>query len=158
MASDSPSGLIDPTTARAALDIVGSARTRVATHIKSPWWYHPGLGASLAFAFSSVSIDWDLIPYGVVLGLMVIPMALTMLLKSSTGVGVDHYTATPGARRLSMVYSLLLGALLALGAVLQWGIDFRWAMAGCGAAAFLLTVVTGLRIERALHRDVQAGA
>ncbi|MFD5734587.1 hypothetical protein ACFWIY_17375 [Streptomyces sioyaensis] len=158
MASESASAPLDPATARAALDDVSAARTRVADRITSPWWYHPGIGLSLAFAFASPSIDWDLIPYGVILGVGLIPMFLAFLLKRSTGVGVDHYMATGGTRRLSMRYSLLLAGLIVTGGVLQWAVGLRWAMAACGVAAFLLTAFTGHRIEQALHRDVRDSA
>ncbi|WP_310726704.1 hypothetical protein [Streptomyces sp. N2A] len=157
MASESGSTRLDPATARAALDGVSGARARIADRIKSPWWYHPGIGLSLAFAFASPSIDWDLIPYGVILGVGLIPMLLAFLLKRSTGVGVDHYMATEGTRHLAMKYSLLLTGLIVTGAVLQWAVGLRWAMAGCGLAAFLLTTFTGHRIEQALHRDVREG-
>lgn len=158
MASGNRPQPIGPAAAQAALDGVSAARANLADRISSPWWYHPAMGASIGLAPLSAGISWELIPYGVCTGFLVLPMLLTLLLKRSTGVVVDHYTATPGARRLSARHALLVLALLILGGVLQWGLDLRWAGAGTAVAIFALTVWLGRRIESALHRDVRAGA
>jgi hypothetical protein len=128
-----------------------------AARLTSPDWYHPALGLSFAFAFASPSISWTLIPYGVILGLLLVPMVLTMIVGHRSGISADRYLSTPGAHRLSMVYSLLLVLLVAAGIALQWGADLRWAMAGCAVVVFVLTIGMGRSIETALARDVRIG-
>ena len=143
--------------ARAALEGVRAARGLVADRVRSPWWYHPALGISFAFAFATVSISWGLIPYGVIIGLSLVPTVLTLAVKRTTGVAIDRYMATPGARRESYVYSLLFVLLIAAGLALEWAADLRWSMAGCGVLVLVLTVVMGRRIEEALALDLRAG-
>ncbi|MGK4582150.1 hypothetical protein [Kitasatospora sp. HPMI-4] len=144
--------------ALAALDSVSAARGRVADLARSPWWYHAGLGLSFVFAFSTVSIGRSLIPYGVLLGLFLVPLVLSTVVNRSTGVAVDRYLATPGARRLSTAYSAAFAALIALGLVVELAVGLRGSMAGCGVLAFVLTVAMGRRIEDALLRDLRDGA
>lgn len=156
--NDSPPETLDAAAARAALEGVTVARGKMAARLVSPGWYHPALGLSFAFAFASASISWDLIPYGVVGGLSLIPIVLTLIVKHRSGVSADRYLSTPGAKRLSSVYSLLLVVLIAVGIALQWGAELRWAMASCAVVAFALTIVMGRRIEAALVRDVRSGA
>ncbi|WP_147397442.1 hypothetical protein [Amycolatopsis panacis] len=143
--------------ARAALDNVDAARRQMASRLTSPWWYHPGIGLSFGLAFASATIGWEYIPYGVIIGLTLLPTVLTTVARRVTGVSIDRYRSTPSARWSVLVYALLFVVLAGAGIALQWGADLRWAMAGCGALVFVLTVYFGRRIEAALVRDARSG-
>ncbi|NWF28203.1 hypothetical protein HW130_18340 [Streptomyces sp. PKU-EA00015] len=142
--------------ARQALAQAGAARAGVAARAAAPRWYYPAVGGCFLFAFASVSIDWDLIPFGVVLGISLGPTLLTMAAGHATGVSFNRYYATPGARRITSVLGPLLVTLIALGLVLEWGADLRWSMAACGVVALVATVVAGRRLDRAVTEELRA--
>jgi hypothetical protein len=151
-------GKPDPAAAKAALDSVADVRGNMASQVTTPVWYQTLLGLSFGFAFAAGSFSWSLIPYGVIIGILLVPTVATMVVRRQKGVTIDRYLSTPGAKRLSMRYSLLFVVLLAAGIALQWGVGLRWAMAVCGLLVFALTVVMGRRIEAALVRDIRSGA
>lgn len=148
----------DSAVARAALDGVADARGRVAARMRSPWWYYPGIGLSLGFAFASASISRDLVGYAVPVCLATIPVLLTLLANRVTGVRIENWNIIPpSVRRPSYIWMLLLAGLLAVGLVLELALHLRWSMAGCGVLVFVLTILMGRRIDQGLVRDVQAG-
>ncbi|GHF28211.1 hypothetical protein GCM10018790_02020 [Kitasatospora xanthocidica] len=148
------SGPSDPRSVRAALDSVADARSRAADRVRTPWWYHAGLGAALAAWFVSMSLraaTWS----GAVFVLVV--LGLGWALRQSTGVSFAALTATPATRRLYAGYLLALVVLAAAGMTLEWGADVRWAIAGAGLVIGALTVVVGYRADAAARRDIRAG-
>ncbi|MFI9174578.1 hypothetical protein [Streptomyces lincolnensis] len=147
--------VMEPQDARAALEQAGAARARVVARAAGPWWYYPGVGCCFLFAFAAVSIDWDLIPYGFVGGVWLGPALLTMAAGHTTGVFLNRFYATPGMRRITSVLGPALLALAALGLVLEWVVDLRWAMAACGVLALLAIVAAGRRLDRALLRELR---
>ncbi|WLW52131.1 hypothetical protein [Streptomyces sp. YU58] len=144
--------MMEPQDARAALEQAGAARARVVARAVGPWWYYPGVGFCLLFAFAAVSIDRDLIPYGFVGGVWLGPALLTMAAGHITGVFLDRFYATPAMGRITSVLGPTLLALAALGLTLEWAVDLRWSMAGCGVLALLAVVAAGRRLDSALVR------
>ncbi|WP_159046931.1 hypothetical protein [Streptomyces sp. XY66] len=146
---------MDPADARAALEQAAAARARIVARTPSPWWYYPGVGCCLLFAFASVSIDWDLIPYGVIFGLSLGPLLLTTAAGRATGVSLDRYYATPGLRRTTSLLGPFVVALIAVGLLLEWAADLRWSMAVCGVVALIATVLAGRRLDRTLAEELR---
>jgi lysylphosphatidylglycerol synthetase-like protein (DUF2156 family) len=144
---------MDPQDAREALERATRARAGAMARAASPWWYYPGVGCCLFFAFASVSIDWDLIPHGVIVGLFLGPTLLTMAAGHATGVSLDRFYATPGLRRVTQRFGPFVVALIALGLVLEWVADLRWSMAVCGAVVLVATVFTGRRLDGVLAEE-----
>ena len=126
----------------------------MADSITSPWWYHVGLGLSLAFALASMSLRFA--SYGVP-GAMLAIFLLSWVLKRSTGVALDRYSATPGARRVSTIYTPVDLTLVLAAAVLEWGFGVVGALAAAGVLVGVLTVVMGHRVDEAVRRDLRAG-
>ncbi|MEU6717000.1 hypothetical protein ABZ897_36530 [Nonomuraea sp. NPDC046802] len=126
----------------------------MADGITSPWWYHVGLGLSLAFALASMSLRFA--SFGVP-GAMLAFFLLTWALKRTTGLALDRYSATAGARRVSTVHVLTSLALVLPAAVLEWGFDVIGALAVAGVLVGVLTVIMGYRVDEAVRRDLRAG-
>jgi hypothetical protein len=150
-----PTSSPDPAEALARAE---SARAATAARTISPWWYYPGIGLFLLFAFATVSLDRDMIPFGVVLGIGLGPLLLTTLLRNATGVWVDRFYATPGTRRISSWYGPAIIALAVVGLLLEWVADLRGAMAVAGLVAFAVTVLAGRRLDAVLVRDLSGPA
>ncbi|PWR11324.1 hypothetical protein DKT68_06130 [Micromonospora acroterricola] len=145
---------MSPQEARRTLAEVAGGREIVAGRAVAPWWYHLGIGLSLFWAFAAVSIGWAWIPYGVIIGLLIGPLLFNLAANHVTGISLDRYHATPGARRISVRAGMALPVLIVLGLALEWGADLRGAMAACGVVMLVITVVAGRRIDAALVRDL----
>ncbi|MEU5964291.1 hypothetical protein ABZ777_24060 [Micromonospora parva] len=145
---------IGPQEARQALVQVAGGREIIADRAVAPWWYHLGIGLSLLWAFAAVSIGWAWIPYGVIIGLLVGPLLFNLAANHVTGISLDRYHATPGARRISVRAGAALPVLIVLGLALEWGADLRGSMAVCGVVMLVITIVAGRRIDAALVRDL----
>ncbi len=139
-----------------ALARVETARAATVGRAVSPWWYYPGTGLFLLYAFATVSIDWDMIPFGVIIGIGLGPLLLTTLARNATGVWIDRFYATPGTRRISSWYGPAVVALGVVGLLLEWVADLRGAMAVAGAIVFVITVLAGRRLDAVLVRDLSA--
>ncbi|MGI5529284.1 hypothetical protein ACQEVX_18365 [Streptomyces syringium] len=146
------------TAAQAALDSVSATRAQVASRVESPWWYHVGLGASVALAFTSIDVGGSMMPSGLIVGAILAPPALAWSAARSRGVAIANPLNTPGARGLYGFYLLLLGVLATVGLVLQIGFDLDGPMSVAGVLAFVLTTVVSRRADDALTQDVRAGA
>ncbi|MEU4834828.1 hypothetical protein [Streptosporangium sp. NPDC023615] len=144
-----------PAAARAALDSVAEMRAHTAERITSPWWYHAGLGVAMAGACISISMRWA--SYGVPLFLILVPFALTAALKRSTGLSIDRYTSTPGARSAYGLYMLPVLVVVGFAMYLEWGAGVYGAVAVAGVLIGVFTVVMGYRMDEALRADVRAG-
>lgn len=140
-----------------AVNNENDARARTVDQEVSPWWYHPAMGVSLAVAVGMGSFSWDLIPYAVIGGGVVVPAVLSAVVDRRNGVTVNRYGSTPGARRASGGYALALTLVIVMGIVLQWGADLPWAMATCGAFVLILAIVCGRRIESRVLADLRQG-
>ncbi|MGW7229400.1 hypothetical protein [Streptomyces cyaneofuscatus] len=46
---------------------------------------------------------------------------------------------------------------MASGMTLEWGFYVRWAIAGAGLVAGVLTVVMGYRVDATVRRELRAG-
>ncbi|MEU8564513.1 hypothetical protein AB0C45_23930 [Streptomyces cyaneofuscatus] len=69
----------------------------------------------------------------------------------------DRYTSTPDAARYFGAYLLACLVLVASGMTLEWGFGVRWAIAGAGLVAGVLTVVMGHRVDATVRRELRAG-
>jgi hypothetical protein len=147
------SGRADADSARAALDAVGASRARLAARISAPWWYHWGLGATLAFAFLSMSLRWA--SWGVPM-VAVVVFGLDWAVRRSTGVSFERYTATPGAGPLYGAYCAALVLLAAAGMWLEWGRDVRFAIAAAGLVIGAFTVAIGYRVDAVAREGLRA--
>ncbi|MBL6280295.1 hypothetical protein JMF97_29455 [Micromonospora fiedleri] len=154
MESDGSVHRIGPQEARRALAEITDGRAVVAGQAVAPWWYHPGMGASLLWAFAAVSVGWAWIPYGVIIGLLLGPLLLNFAANHATGVSLDRYHATPAARRISVRAGMALPVLIVLGLALEWGADLRGSMAACGVVMLVITIVAGRRIDAALVHEL----
>ncbi|PVC92876.1 hypothetical protein DBP19_14260 [Streptomyces sp. CS090A] len=79
--------------------------------------------------------------------------AAPLLLRHSS----DRYTSTPDAARYFGAYVLACLVLASSGLTLEWGFDVRWAIAGAGLVAGVLTVVMGHRVDATVRRELRAG-
>ncbi|MGW9078339.1 hypothetical protein [Streptomyces kronopolitis] len=148
------SGRPTPDSARSALDAVAASQARAATRISAPWWYHLGLGATLALVFLAMSLrvaSWA----GAVL--VVVVLGLGYAVRRATGVSYERYTSTPGAIKVYGGYILALVLLAAAGMYLEWGAGVHWAIAVAGGVIGVLTVAVGYRVDAVARRDIQAG-
>lgn len=151
-------GSVSPAEARTALAHAAGVRDHAVQRAASPWWFHPGIACCLLFAFASVSLGREVIPFGVILGLGFGPMAFAAAARHTTGVSVDRFYATPGARRLSLAHGAFVVALIPIGLLLEWVADLRGAMALCGVVVFVATVLLGRRLDAVLRRELRDGA
>ncbi|MFI8356954.1 hypothetical protein [Streptomyces cyaneofuscatus] len=69
----------------------------------------------------------------------------------------DRYASTPDAARYFGAYLLACLVLASSGMTLEWGFDVRWAIAGAGLVAGVLTVVMGHRVGATVRRELRAG-
>ncbi|MEU5545537.1 hypothetical protein AB0G85_24545 [Streptomyces sioyaensis] len=145
---------MDARSARAALDAVSASRAAAATRIACPWWYHVGLGVTLALVFLSMSLRVASWAVPLLVGVVV---ALGWGVRRSTGVSLDRYTSTPGATLLFGVYVLAFLLLAATGMYLEWGADMHGAIGGAGLVIGAFTTAVGYRIDAAAQRDILAG-
>ena len=145
---------MSPEEARQALAGAADGQRLVAERAVAPWWYHAGLGLSLLWAFATVSIGWAWIPYGVIGGLLIVPLVLHQAANHVTGISLDRYSATAGARRISVRSGAALPVLIVLGLALEWGAELRGSMALCGVVMAVITVLAGRRIDAALTREL----
>ncbi|MFP3988989.1 hypothetical protein U9R90_16130 [Streptomyces sp. E11-3] len=84
-------------------------------------------------------------------------VGLGLAVRRATGVSFERYTATPGATRLFGIYVLAFLLVVVTGMGLEWGAGVRWAIAGAGLVAGVLTIVVGYRVDAAARHDVRAG-
>ncbi|MFI1254185.1 hypothetical protein ACH4U6_10315 [Streptomyces netropsis] len=152
--TSSNSGRPDAGSARAALAAVAASRAEAATRVAGPWWYHVGLGITLALVFLSMSLRMASWGVPVLIGVVV---ALGWAVRRATGVSLERYTATPGATRLFGIYALAFIVLAVTGMILEWGAGVHWALAGAGVVIGALTIVVGYRADAATRRDIRAG-
>ncbi|WFE30324.1 hypothetical protein O7623_14540 [Solwaraspora sp. WMMD791] len=145
---------LDPRQAREALAGIDADRQDLARRAVAPWWFHSGLGLSLAIAFASVSLGWDWIPYGVIVGLLIGPIVVAQAANHATGVSLDRLHATPGARRISIKFGASLPVLIIAGLGLEWGLGLTGAMAATGLLVLVLAIVAGRAIDAALLREL----
>lgn len=148
----------DASEAQAALDGVTATQNSVANRTPHPWWYHAGLGASIAVGFASIDIGGSLVPSGLIAGFLFGPALLTYAVSKASGVSVSNPMGTPSARGIYGGYLLLLGLLFGLGMVLKIGVELTGAMTGAGLLALVLTVAASRRADTALVGDVRSGA
>ncbi|MGJ5755223.1 hypothetical protein FB563_3441 [Streptomyces puniciscabiei] len=144
--------------ARAALDGVSEVRSRIADRVASPWWYHAGLGLSVATVFASIDVGGSLVPSGVVAGGVLMPLALSWTVARSRGISVSQAVSTPSARGLNGAFLVLLILLGGLGLTLKMAAGLPGAMTAAGLAAAALTIWTTVRNDVALRRDLRSGA
>ncbi|WP_411140304.1 hypothetical protein [Streptomyces sp. x-80] len=145
---------MDASSAREALDAVAASRTQVAAHVASPWWYHVGMGVTLALLFLSMSLR--MASWAVPL-LVAVVAVLGLTVRRATGVSFDRYTATPGATRLFGIYALASVLVVVAGMYLEWGAGMRWAIAGAGLVVGVFTIAVGYRVDAVARHDIQAG-
>ncbi|RLV67647.1 hypothetical protein STAN_3171 [Streptomyces sp. CBMAI 2042] len=154
MPSPTSSGLPDAEAARRALGEVATSRARVADSVSSPWWFHSGLGLTFALACAAISLrwtDWAMGPF------VLAVLGLGWAIRRTSGVTFDRYTSTPDAARDFGAYLLACLVLASSGMTLEWGFDVRWAIAGAGLVAGVLTVVMGYRVDATVRRELRAG-
>ncbi|WP_433790595.1 hypothetical protein [Actinoplanes sp. CA-252034] len=150
--SSPSSSSVDATDARAALRLVAEAKARAASRAVAPWWLHAGLGVVFTVAFASMSFRGIIGSTGFPLA-MAAAVGLFHALRVRTGLSFDRYTATPGTRRLSLIWLAGLLVISVSGMVLEWGFAVRWSLVVAGVLIGLMTVVLSPAIDRALRRE-----
>ena len=139
--------------ARAALAQVASAETQVITRLAYPSWYYPSLGACVFVAFASASIDYAAIPYGMIGGLGIGAPLLTIVASHATGVHPDQALLSKRVNLNSAAFLLGLILLAAAGLTVEWILDLRGAMVGCGLLAWAAIILVGRRLDAAIVAD-----
>ncbi|AIA06997.1 hypothetical protein [Streptomyces noursei] len=145
---------LDASSAREALDSVAASRAQAAVHVASPWWYHVGMGVTVALLFLSMSLRMASWAVPLLVGVVVV---LGLAVRRATGVSFDRYTATPGATRLFGIYALASLLAVVTGMYLEWGAGVHWAIAGAGLVVGVLTTVVGYRVDAVARHDIRAG-
>lgn len=145
---------IDPFAAYRAVEAATESGEELARRSATPGWYHPALGFSLFLPFGAVSLGWHWIPYGVILGLLVVPIVVNMIAGHVTGIRLDRWSATRGTRRIAVKLAAVSTVLIVVGLCLEWGLDVRGGAALAGAAVLVATVVGGRHVDVALTRDL----
>ncbi|MGX1974068.1 hypothetical protein [Streptomyces kronopolitis] len=148
------SGRPTPDSARSALEVVAASRARAAARVGAPWWYHVGLGATLALVFLAMSLRVASSAGAV---LVVVVLGLGCAVRRATGVSYERHTSTPGAIKAYGGYVLAIVLLAAAGMYLEWGAGVRWAIAVAGGGVGVLTVVLGYRVDAVARRAIRAG-
>ncbi|MFK4691036.1 hypothetical protein [Streptomyces pristinaespiralis] len=120
---------------------------------RSPWWYYPGLGASLAVAFVCIDIGGSLVPAGPIAGAVLGPTLLTWAASRSRGSAATKALSATGSRNLFGLYLILLGLVTAVGLGLGLGTDLTGAASVAGLVALALTVVLGRQADRNVTRS-----
>lgn len=149
-----------PESARATLRDLSAAREHVAERVGSPWWYRLGAALSTACLFLGVGLVVGRPESGngaetasaslVAVGACVAPIVLMWALSRSTGVSIDRY-AQGMVGWYVVVFSMFVVAF-----VLQAFLDVPFALAGAGAAAFVITYDRERRIDALLRKRVRA--
>ncbi|WP_236680773.1 hypothetical protein [Streptomyces siderophoricus] len=147
-------GNMDARSARAALDAVAVSRAEAAARIACPWWYHVGLGVTVALLFLSMSLRMASWAVPLLTG---VAITLDWAVRRSTGVSLRRYTSTPRATLLCGLYGLAFIILTVTGMYLEWGADTYGAIGGAGLVIGTLTIVAGYLIDAAAQRDIRAG-
>jgi hypothetical protein len=150
--SSPSSSSVDATDARAALRLVAEARARTASRAVVPWWLHAGLGVVFTVAFASMSFRGIIGSTGFPLA-MAAAVGLFQAVRIKTGLLFDRYTATPGTRRLSLIWLAGLLGISVCAMVLEWGFGIRWSLVVAGVLIGLMTVVLSPAIDRVLRRE-----
>ncbi|MEV8453904.1 hypothetical protein AB0467_17655 [Streptomyces sp. NPDC052095] len=144
----------DPAAARAALDHVHTARAALADLAPAPWWYHAGLGLGVGLVFASIDVGGSMVPSGVIVGGIVLPVALTLSVARSRGISVNRSLSGVATRRLNGLYAIALLVLGAVGLVLRLAADLPGAMTVAGLLALAFTVHVSRRNDEALRHDL----
>ncbi|MFI6943832.1 hypothetical protein ACIBI4_31585 [Streptomyces sp. NPDC050418] len=110
---------------------------------RSPGWYYPGLGASLALAFVCVDLGGSLVPAGPIVGAVLAPSLLTWAASRDKGPAVTEALSATGSRTVFGLYLVLLGLVTAVGLGLGLGAGLTGAASAAGLAALVLTMVLG---------------
>ncbi|MFC4065243.1 hypothetical protein [Actinoplanes subglobosus] len=146
---------VDSAEAHAALRLVADVRARAAEHAVAPWWLHAGLAVAFTVAFASMSFRGIVGSTGFPLA-MVAAFVQLQAVRSTTGLSFDRWTATPGTRRLSLVWLAGLAVFSVSAMILEWGFAVRWSLVVAGVLIGLMTAVVSPAIDRALRRDAGA--
>lgn len=144
----------DPAAARAALDHARTARAALADLAPAPWWYHVGLGLGVGLVFASIDVGGSMVPSGVIVGGVVLPVALTLSVARSRGVSVNRSLHGAAGRRLNGLYAIVLLVLGTVGLVLKLAVDVPGAMSVAGLLALAFTIHVSRRNDEALRRDL----
>ncbi|MDF6019135.1 hypothetical protein [Streptomyces sp. JH34] len=148
----------DPALARAALDHAHTARAALADLAPAPWWYHAGLGLGVGLVFASIDVGGSMVPSGVIVGGVVLPVALTLAVARSRGVSFNRSLPVAGTRQLNGLYAITLLVLGAVGLILKLAVDVPGAMSVAGLLALAFTVHVSRRNDEALRRELVSRA
>ncbi|MGX1975457.1 hypothetical protein [Streptomyces kronopolitis] len=144
---------LDAGSAREALDTVATSWARAAVHVTSPWWYHVGMGVTLALLFLSVSLRMGSWAVPLLVGVMIL---LDLAVRRTTGVSFARYTATPRATMLFGIYAMASVLAVVTGMYLEYGAGVHWAIAGAGLVVGVLTIALGFRVDAIARHDIRA--
>lgn len=149
-----------PAEAQEALASIDESKSRLAGHVKSPWWLYPVQGIGVAAFMVGIAFSKYDIAFGstaLVIAIMLFCI-LPLLQQTPTRVIFDVYTHR-GSRGLAMIYVLLLLVLTvaAVWVVAAAGPVFAWAVYLAAAAGLVLTVIIGPLMDTRLERAIRAG-
>lgn len=153
---DSPT----PAEAQEALSSIEESKSRLADHVKSPWWLYPVQGIGVAafivgIAFSKYDIGFG--STALVIAIMLFCI-LPLLQQTPKRVIFDVYTHR-STRGLAVIYVLLLLALVvaAVWVLSAAGPVFAWAVFLAAGAGLALTVIIGPLMDTRLEHAIRAG-
>ena len=134
--------------ARAALAQVDAGRSAAARRVRTPWWFHPLLGAALAASVAALSLRGPAVVVVLILSVAA-QGALYALYQRLTGLWVNTWHVD-GMRRVTALATTVSLLLLALGVGLDRGAGFRGAAAITGVVLGVAYVLYWRWVERRL--------
>lgn len=151
---------LTPAEAQEALSSLEESKSRLADHVKSPWWLYPvqGLGVAafiVGLAFSKYDIAFGSTALVIAIVLFCI---LPLLQQTPKRVIFDVYTHR-STRGLALIYAL---TLVALAVASVWVLSaansvFVWAVYLAAGTSLVLTVIVGPLMDTRLERAIRAG-
>ncbi|TQS41889.1 hypothetical protein [Cryptosporangium phraense] len=137
------------------LTAIADARAAVADRLVTPWWYHPALGALVAFDVVMMSFgNIVLMCVGCVV-FLALCVVLANAYRRMTGVWVSGFEAGR-AGRWAGALGALVGVSLAASWVLGSYTDLRWVAWLIAAVDVVATIVLGRRFDAALRAQLRA--
>lgn len=149
------SGPIDSDDARRQLDLLEADRVTVGARVAAPWWLIGLQGVSVAgFALSFGLGDGQSVGFAVS---ALVFVSLGMIRPWVTRTHAEPWSTSrravvPGA--LQMLFAVVI---IASGVIAYAQFDIEWALWLAALLTGATTVLWGLRMERALTRDVTEG-
>ncbi|HHW82355.1 MAG TPA: hypothetical protein GX743_00835 [Actinomycetales bacterium] len=141
-----------------ALRDVEAARASTATHMATPWWYHPILAVILGVTTLMIGLDLAL---PIALGILaVVAIAIGVLIaayRHVSGGWISFRQAGPRSRPLWYAYASSMAVLIILAVIANHVLHLPWVAWMAAAFVFLATISAGPVIDRKVLEDIAAG-